>query len=366
MDPVERESRGLWNPGRSASPVRHLVVFLVTPLALALLFDDFDGVATLARAYLGSLVVTVAIGGGFELAYELIWPALVRGRLALRARVAGHVVTIGIVVAAGAFIADRFGRAVLGWDAAFPRLWRQGTVISSVVIAILVISDELAARSRDLVRREAAHRVAMLRAELSALQARTDPHFLFNSLNTVAALIPDDPALAESLLERLAAVFHYALAAGRRAVVPLAEEIAAVTAYLEVEALRLGARLRWTVACEPSLAATQVPPLVLQPLVENAIRHGAGARQGTTEVTVSASRRGDALVLAVVDRGLDDEPTSPVGGGTGTAVAELRARLALAYDGRARLDAGPAAAGWRAEVTLPLAVTAARPREDAS
>jgi two-component system sensor histidine kinase AlgZ len=250
-------------------------------------------------------------------------------------------------------VAARLIRLVLGWTVNLPRLYLQSMVISTVVIIILVATDELGERSRELVRREAAHRVTLLRAELSALQARTDPHFLFNSLNTVAALIPDDPALAETLLVKLASVFRYALDAGRRASVDLAEEVEAVTAYLEVEALRLGPRLRWTLDADPGVERVRVPPLILQPLVENAIRHGAGRRQGATEIAVSLRRRGDELALVVEDRGLDDAAVSPSIAGAGTALADLRARLALAYDGRARLDASATPAGWRAEVVLP-------------
>jgi anti-sigma regulatory factor (Ser/Thr protein kinase) len=346
--------RGLWNAGaRSADLLQRLVVYLATPLALALLFGEVSSLDRFWHAYLGSLIVTISIGGMFELAYRWIWRAIVRRKPSFAMRVVFHAITIVLVVAPGVLVAEQIAWSLFGWEAEFGRLWLQGMVISSVVITILVAADELGARSRELVRREAAHRVAVLKAELSALQARTDPHFLFNSLNTVAALIPDDPALAETLLEKLASVFRYALDAGRRASVELAEELEAVKAYLDVEQLRLGERLRWTLDLEPGLDGIRVPPLVLQPLVENAIRHGAGGRKGATEVTVSVRRRDGELVLLVEDRGLDDEAASPTPPGAGTALTDLRARIGLASADRASLDAGATPSGWRAEIVFP-------------
>lgn len=346
---------GLWHasPHRRESLVNRLIVYAVTPLAIAVLFGEFESVYRFVRAYLTSLMFTCCIGGSCEAAYRFVWPRVFKRQPSWPIRIAGHAVTIVVAVGLGVALAFQIGALLFGWKPEWLRLWMQSIVISGVIITILVATDELGARSRELERREAMHRVAVLRAELSALQARTDPHFLFNSLNAVAALIPANPVLAESLLERLAAVFRYALDAGRRDSVELADELAAVTAYLEVEALRLGSRLRWRLDRGAGLDGIRVPPLVLQPLVENAIRHGAGGRIGATEVNVSARRTGDDIVLAVEDFGVDGVAASAVGGGAGTALADLRARLELVYAGRARLEVGAADAGWRAEIVIP-------------
>jgi two-component system sensor histidine kinase AlgZ len=347
---------GLWNAGgTSVDRLQRLAVYVATPVVIAVLFGEIDSIGRFGRGYARGLLVTLSICGMFELAYQWIWPALVRRRVRFALRLVFHAVTVVVVVAPGVMLAQLVARTALGWRLNAERLWLQGVVISGVIVAILAVTDELRERSRELVRRDAAHRVAVLRAELSALQARTDPHFLFNSLNTVAALIPDDPLLAETLLEKLASVFRYALDAGRRERVALADEIEAVTAYLEVEALRLGARLRWTLARDAGVERVRVPPLVLQPLVENAIRHGAGSRQGATEVAIELRRSGDQVALVVEDRALDDAPTSPPPRGAGTALVDLRARLELAFGERARLNAGPTPAGWRAEIVVPAA-----------
>jgi histidine kinase len=354
---VEPAWNGLWHasPHRRPALVNRAIVYAVTPLALAVLFGEFETIARLGRAYFNALLFTWCIGGSFELSYALVWPRVFARQPSWPVRVACHALTILLAVGAGVVVAFQIGALLFGWEGEHMRLWLQSIVISSVIITILVATDELRARSRELERRDAMHRVAVLRAELSALQARTDPHFLFNSLNAVAALIPANPALAETLLERLAAVFRYALDAGRRDTVELADELAAVTAYLEVEQLRLGPRLRWRLDRESDLEGVRVPPLVLQPLVENAIRHGAGGRIGATEVNVSARRTGDGVVLSVEDRGVDGAAApKSVSGGAGTALADLRARLELVYAGRARLAVGAAEpGGWRAEIVLP-------------
>lgn len=330
------------------------IVYMVTPLALALLFGEIHSPHQFAYAYLGAFIVGGCIAGTFQLIYHFVWPRVVRGRPSWTVRIAGHAGTLVVAVGGGGAAAAAIGHVVLGWCNTLADLWLQGAVVSAVLVGVLAVLDDIRGRARDLERREAALRVTTLRAELAALQARTDPHFLFNSLNTVAALIPEDPALAESLLERLATVFRYALDAGRKDSVELADELTAVTAYLEVEALRLGPRLTWRLDRGDGLDAVRVPPLVLQPLVENAVRHGAGGRAGPTEIVVSARRRAGEVVLSVEDHG--KSAASPQAGGAGTALHDLEARLALAYGGRARLSAGavPDAVGWRAEVVLPV------------
>jgi len=356
---VEQPWRGLWHPtppGRRGDELFvRLVVYFVTPLALALLYDQVQSLERFGYQYLGALIVTLAIAGSFEALYHVA-RLVIRTKPSLPVRLAGHAAVAAVAVIAGERIALWVGGALLGWERGV-QVFHRDFVISAVILTILIITDEMGARARDLERREAQLRVEALRAELAALQARTDPHFLFNSLNTVAALIPDDPLLAETLLVRLAAVFRYALDAGRTGTVELADELAAVTAYLEVEALRLGPRLAWRLDRADGVETVQVPPLVLQPLVENAIRHGADSRRGATTVVVTAQLRDDELVLAVEDQASDGtgEATPPRAGGAGTALADLRARLDLAYPGRGRLAAGAAPpAGWRAEVVVPV------------
>ena len=355
------EWAGLWHhepprPWRAKLPA-YIVVYLVVPLGLAMIFasrtENFF--AGIMRAYPSAFIVSTSVGVIFELQYHLLWPLVFTKQPSWPVRIAGHVIAIAIAVLLGGVIAGWIVDLIWGISGIREIVWRQAAVVATGVIAILVTTDELAARGRAHERKATEARVALLRAELSALQARTDPHFLFNSLNTVAALIPDDPPLAETVLERLAVVFRYALDAGRRATVPLVEELAAVQAYLEVEALRLGDRLVWRIDRSGDFDGINVPPLLLQPLAENAIRHGAASRLGATELVVTVARDADRVKLAVEDRphgpqrGSASRPTS----GAGVALDDLQKRLALAYGDRATLDAKPRDDGWRAEIELP-------------
>jgi hypothetical protein len=254
------EWRGLWHPVQSGRLRNELIgraiIYLVTPIAIALLFGEIHSVDQFTRAYVGSFIVGSSVGGCFEVAYRVMWTRLITRRPSWPMRIAGHVITIPIAAGLGTLLANAVGNALLGWhENDFVRLYLQDIVISAVIITILVTADEANGRAREASRREALARMAAVHAELATLQARTDPHFLFNSLNTVAALIPEDPELAETLLLRLAAVFRYALDAGRKGSVALAEEIAAVTAYLEVEALRLGPRLSTPSRCRRSCSS---------------------------------------------------------------------------------------------------------------
>ncbi|MDZ7319969.1 MAG: histidine kinase, partial [candidate division KSB1 bacterium] len=125
-------------------------------------------------------------------------------------------------------------------------------------------------------------------AELSALQATIQPHFLFNTLNSIAALIREEPKLAEDTIEKLAELFRYVLNANRREWIQLGEEIEIVRNYLEIEKLRLGERLRYHIDVDENLLALPVPALLIQPLVENSIKHGIGTLEEGGEILISA------------------------------------------------------------------------------
>ena len=193
-------------------------------------------------------------------------------------------------------------------------------------------------------------RTIALESRLAALQAQMQPHFLFNTLNVCAGLVHTNPDAAERTVDRLASYLRYALESSERRLVPLDEELAAVASYLEVQRQRFGDRLQYTLSGEAR--DWLVPPMLLQPLVENAVLHGIQSveRGGTIRVTVV--ERGDSLVLTVDDDGVG--PGASARAGTGVGHRNVSERLALTYGARAHFETGASPeGGFRGRIVLP-------------
>ena len=193
-------------------------------------------------------------------------------------------------------------------------------------------------------------------ARLAELQSRIRPHFLFNALNTALALVRVDPARAELVLEALAQLFRTALA-DVGASVTLEEEVELARRYLEIEQIRFGSRLRvvWAIdSTDPRVAGARVPPLVLQPLVENAVRHGVEPAENGGWVRISASVQ-RAQVLLQVTNTVGEDTGNP---GHGMALHNVRERLRLLHDVAAQCDVWrePAPDGelFHARIVLPV------------
>lgn len=194
-----------------------------------------------------------------------------------------------------------------------------------------------------------------LQALLSKLKDQMNPHFLFNTLNTVAALIPADPLKAEKVVVKLSALFQGVLAATRRTRQPLEKEMEFCRDYLEIEQARFGPRLNVIIGVEPGLDAGKVwvPVLLLQPLVENAVKHGLSPRAAGGNLWVGAGLREGRLQVWVEDDGVGFG-NSPYAG-SGTALDNCRKRLELEFGKDGRLEITPrAGGGTRVAATLPV------------
>jgi len=191
-------------------------------------------------------------------------------------------------------------------------------------------------------------------ARLAELQSRIRPHFLFNALNTALALVRVDPARAEAVLEDLAELFRTALAEVGVSV-PLSDEIELARRYLAIEQIRFGERLAvvWQIDADPRVLGARVPPLVLQPLVENAVRHGVEPSPTGGRVTVSAALQRGQVVVTVTNT-LGEDSGSP---GHGMALHNVRERLRLLHDVAAecevRRESTPAGELFHARIVLP-------------
>jgi two-component system LytT family sensor kinase len=189
-------------------------------------------------------------------------------------------------------------------------------------------------------------------AELRALRAQINPHFLFNSLNTIADLVVRDPARAEAMTLRLASVFRHVLAHSSRPLTSIRDEIEFLRTYLYIEEARFGTRLQVEFDISPAVAGEHLPSLILQPLVENALKHGLGPKPGPGHLWISAAAQDGRICLKVEDdgMGMGASQTKPEGLG----LANVADRLRTLYQDRASLTFEPRdGGGTRVTLLIP-------------
>jgi sensor histidine kinase YesM len=192
-------------------------------------------------------------------------------------------------------------------------------------------------------------------AELRALRAQVNPHFLYNSLNSISALTGSDPAAARRMCLLLAEFLRTTLRVTAQERILLSEELTLVDRFLSIEEVRFGSRLRVERSIDESALECQVPPLVLQPLLENAVGHGiAGLIDGGT-IRLDVARHGDRLTIAV-ENPRDPDAMPRVRGGVG--LENVRKRLAIVFGGAARMDAVASPTGFRVAIDLPSTLDA--------
>jgi sensor histidine kinase YesM len=225
-------------------------------------------------------------------------------------------------------------------------------LLSVMAHYLLQAFEESAEAARKTLEAEVAHR----EAELRALRAQVDPHFLFNSLNSISGLIVPDPERVRLMCQLLADFLRDSLKLGGARRIPLAREVRLAEQYLHVEQVRFGPRLAVQASVAADCAEVPVPPLILQPLVENAVRHGIATRLEGGVVEIAAYRAGERAVMVVRN------PRDAVGSrrGTGLGMDIVRRRLGASFGERASLavEAGPES--YRVSVTLPVEEAAAR------
>ncbi|GJJ04939.1 histidine kinase [Duganella rhizosphaerae] len=189
-------------------------------------------------------------------------------------------------------------------------------------------------------------------AELRALQAQVNPHFFFNSMNSVRALIYEDQDSAAQMIDQLASVMRYALQSGQHDTVPLAAEIEAVQAYLAIEKIRFEERMRVSVEIGLGLDQVRIPPMALQTLVENAVKYGVETSPTGSEIRIRAQRMDDGKIhIEIANLGA----ILPFANSTKVGLVNTRKRLALALGSNASLDLTENSGWVRATMTLPEA-----------
>jgi histidine kinase len=219
--------------------------------------------------------------------------------------------------------------------------------IGTVTVHYLVLEVEA---SREAEKAALRYQVLAREAELRAFKAQVDPHFLFNSLNAVASLCGSRPADAREMAQRLAEFFRLMLRVGNLERITLGEEIDLVSRYLAIEKVRFGDRLKTHINVDEGAAKCMVPPLLLQPLVENAVRHGiASVVEGGT-IDINANLH-DGTLRIRIDNPAD--PDRPDARGEGIGLQNAAGRLNAVSDGRARMNAAEDAGRFRVDIELP-------------
>jgi two-component system, LytTR family, sensor histidine kinase AlgZ len=303
---------------------------LTTPMLLPNVFDQ--GLLQLLRGFAAVCVPFFFLSLTFHVVYTQLMPKLVWQLHSKISRVLLHVLVISVLALSVGYLVFPLAQPMCG-KAPLAVFEIVCVAISGTILFPALVVQHLRAHAQHVERQAAEQRRATLEAQLKALQARTNPHFFFNSLNTVASLIPENPILAERTLERLADLFRYALDSSRLGTVALEVELTMVRDYLAIQSARFGNRLETSVEMEPGLAELQVPPLLLQPLVENAVMHGMASRpSGRVQVKVFTEKTD--VVFEVRDDG--PGPGESKHEGSQTSVREIGERIRLMYGEAAR------------------------------
>lgn len=339
-----------WRPGL----LRDLVyTFLFNTLmgllfvALGLMFSDDLTVARIleSRFILRQLVIAQCIGFTIYTLISVVDATVLRGRACSPLT---RWVTFTVTSLLGAYIGYWIATFALGISQSRAELltWRGAmsvfgvAMIITLVLAAIFIPRERAARAEaraalDAARVSEAEREATL-ARMQLLEAQVEPHFLYNTLAHVMSLVDTEPSLARRMLHRLIDLLRATAVAGQQ-VGTIHSQTTLLHAYLDLVALRMGKRLAWTIEVEPGLANVPIAPMLLQPVVENAIKHGVEPKIEGGRVDVRVQRRGERIVLTVADTGLGVAPTRD-SRSTGIGLANLRARLAALHGDAASLE----------------------------
>jgi two-component system sensor histidine kinase AlgZ len=265
-------------------------------------YDAAIGVAyAAANGSLGWLILPRIVGPILKLPLFIRWITLVA--LIATMAAAGGLIAISAVTLVDIIPISRF------WATYFSSL-RVAVVVTLIftlgTLFHAVLRSRLDRVTAELKEREAAEerlRQVATEARLSSLESRIHPHFLFNTLNSISALIRENPAEAERMVERLAALLRFSLDSSGARLVPLSKELAIVRSYLEIEKVRFGKRLSYRIEADPLLDGLEVPPLSVQTLVENSVKFAVTPRREGAEIVVRVTLRDGKHAIDVIDNG---------------------------------------------------------------
>ena len=356
--PPARRPRATWLPFTDARhAARHGAQVIGACALVALLVSLLHG-----QAFAKALVFSESIG-------VIAWLTIEVGlaRMAAPGTVGWPRGWRGVTLVVGGCLAGYVGGTALSdqllgtssWDAIgqHPRALLGDLGLTAVFSTLILGWFHHRMREQQRNAQVAAARHEATLARLVLLQSQLEPHMLFNTLANLRALIGTDPERAQAMLDRLIDFLRATLVASRADRHPLRDEFARIDDYLALMQVRMGSRLRVATELPAALAALPVPPLLLQPLVENAIKHGLEPQRGPGEIVVRAAQAEHALVLSVLDtgRGLEAAHADGAPAGAGFGLAQVRERLRTLYADAAALTlSAREGGGTQAEIRLPM------------
>lgn len=351
------------------SPLRTIIYTLIFNCMIAafftlmaLVFIRFRSWAQFGDTVLGNLITANLFGFIWAFVMMVSKPLMCRvNRLPLPGTIASYTV-LGFVVTQGAFLAISF---LPGFDGA--AMWSRlpqffaGTLVISFLISLILgfafrarfsALERDAELARENERLQIVERQAV-QANLRALQAQIEPHFLFNTLANVVGLIHPDPDKAKLMLEQFIVYLRATLAATRESETTIGHEFETMTNFLAILQIRMGDRLKVRMDLPPTLSDAQVPPMLLQPIVENALKHGLEPKIEGGEVSLSAVRQGDKLAITVADTGLGFRDSMS----NGIGLKNVRERLRHLYaEAGSLLIEDNIPGGTRITISIPYSV----------
>ena len=352
-----------WQPSQLRSIVLTAILCGVIVALIALTIAAFGGRLTWTRIR-EIAVFTLAIGYAQHFMYTMV--IRTARRMRAWAPVLMHPLMLSLVLPVfGIYVGFMLALAILSGGALvfnFSEGWREFVFAACISIAIgwMLWEASEASLRREVERRERAELEAgaarsdkeRATAELKTLRAQVEPHFLYNTLSNVVSLIDREPATAKHMTERLIGYLRHTLDASRRDNATVGDELAIVADYLEILRLRMGERLAFNINATEEVRALPLSPMLLQPLVENAIKHGLEPKVEGGSIAVSAVIENDVLQICIEDTGLGFGIATDTAG-SGSGLTNVRARLKALYGDAAKLTIDQPQEGTRICISLP-------------
>jgi two-component system sensor histidine kinase AlgZ len=327
-------------------------------------FDPHATLGGLVSDYFFSLAYAFLIGGQLTAAMPVVWKKSSKWQWTMRWL--ARALTVVAATAAGCLVAGLVPLTIYGHRYSYWRSYvgsfKIGLILSAAVVAFLVAYErmrtklqvsEMELKTKELERQRALKLATD--ARLSSLESRVHPHFLFNTINSVSSLIPEDPKRAERILIQMANLLRFSLDSVQAGLVPLEREVKILEDYLEIERARFGDRLRYEIGIPADLNFASVPPLALQTLAENSVKFAVSARRQGGTIRIRGKAEEASLVLEVCDDGPGFQPIElPSGHG----LNNLRERLAVLFGERATLAVASTSEGTSVRLQMPLVVSA--------